>query len=112
MRKKPWEWRQSFLAKEPGRRTARARQNRADAVRAYSISEYIAEQLAAACLLVRRDCRNCFRKSRRNAPGVRRLVDWFHGKFDREVSDLLFEKVYQRMSATGAAPDPACCDVR
>ena len=38
---------------------------------------------------------------------MRRLVDWFHGKFDREVTrELLNEKVYARMRPTEPrAPD-------
>ncbi|MCH9766142.1 MAG: glutathione S-transferase family protein [Alphaproteobacteria bacterium] len=33
---------------------------------------------------------------------VRRLIDWFHNKLDREVTrELLFEKVYARMTADG-----------
>ncbi|NJM55704.1 MAG: glutathione S-transferase family protein [Verrucomicrobiae bacterium] len=39
---------------------------------------------------------------------VRRLVDWFHRKLDREVTrDLLAEKVYSRLMANGGphAPD-------
>jgi glutathione S-transferase len=49
-----------------------------------------------------------FPGNREERAEVRRLVDWFHGKFDREVSrDLLFEKVYKRMRNSGAsAPDP------
>lgn len=33
---------------------------------------------------------------------IRRLVDWFDGKFDREVTqNLLFEKVYKRLGRSG-----------
>lgn len=74
---------------------------------AYSISEYIAEELAAAPPVGASRLPELFPGNREERAEVRRLVDWFHGKFDREVTrDLLFEKVYQRMRPTGAAPDP------
>ncbi len=39
---------------------------------------------------------------------VRRLTDWFHNKLDREVTrELLFEKLYARMTSDGAqGPNP------
>ncbi len=47
--------------------------------------------------------------NREDRAEVRRLIDWYHGKFDREVTrELLIEKVYNSMRPTGpVAPDPS-----
>lgn len=62
----------------------------------YSISEYVAEELKrhpVDGLSV-----PLFPGTREERAEVRRLVDWFHGKFDREVTrELLYEKVYARL---------------
>ena len=105
----PWEWRQGFLAKNPaGELPVLEMENGFLLAGAYSISEFIAEEMTAAPPPGSTRWPELFPGNREDRAEVRRLVDWFHGKFDREVTrDLLHEKVYQRMRATGgAAPDP------
>ena len=102
----PWEWRQGFLAKNPaGELPILELDNGLILCGAYSISEFVAEDAMSGPGSARRT--NLFPGNREERAEVRRLVDWFNGKFDHEVSrELLSEKVYQRMSSTGAAPDP------
>lgn len=70
----------------------------------YAISEYIADELKrhpVDGLEV-----PLFPGNREERAEVRRLVDWFHGKFNREVTkELLYEKVYARLQAN-SAPGP------
>ena len=76
---------------------------------AYSISEFMAEELTAS---IRRRVAPCelFPGNREDRAEVRRLVDWFHGKFDREVTrELLFEKVYARLMVR---PEPTRPDLK
>lgn len=49
-----------------------------------------------------------FATERDDRAEVRRLVDWFHYKLDREVTrELLYEKLYSRMSSgQGQSPNP------
>ncbi len=104
----PWEWRQGFLAKNPaGELPVFEVDDGSILSGAYAISEFIAEEMAATPPTSPARAIELFPGNREERAEVRRLVDWFHGKFDREVSrDLLFEKVYQRMRSTGsAAPD-------
>ncbi|MEQ1653541.1 MAG: glutathione S-transferase family protein [Hyphomicrobium sp.] len=104
----PWEWRQGFLAKNPaGELPILETENAMTLSGAYAISEFIAEEVTVMPPPGLARLPELFPGSREERAEVRRLVDWFHGKFDREVSrDLLFEKVYQRMRPTGnAAPD-------
>lgn len=101
----PWEWRKAFLGKNPaGELPVLELGNGLTLCGVYSISEYLAEATkqvsgSRAFALI---------------PGpieeraeVRRLIDWFHGKFEREVTrEFLIEKVYQRMHPTAPqAPD-------
>lgn len=71
---------------------------------AYSISEYIADELKrhpVDGLEV-----PLFPGNREQRAEVRRLVDWFHGKFHREVTkELLYEKVYTRLHPGTPGPD-------
>lgn len=72
----------------------------------YAISEYIAEELKrhpVDGLSV-----PLFPGSREERAEVRRLIDWFHGKLNREVTrELLYEKVYARLEPgnSGHTPD-------
>ncbi len=93
----PWAWRPSFLALNPsGSLPVLELEHGLVLCGTYSISEYLADAYpqhpadggpAPIC------------------PGdyemraeIRRLVDWFHHKFDREVTrELLAEKHYQRV---------------
>ena len=104
----PWDLRQSFLAKNPaGELPVLDLENGVTLCGAYAISEFIAEELSAAPPPGASRMPELFPGSRDERAEVRRLVDWFHGKFDREVTrELLFEKLYQRMRSNAAAPDP------
>lgn len=102
----PWEWRATFLALNPsGELPVLEMDNGPVLLGAYAISEYLAEEerrhpsepRAMALLPGGRDDR----------AEVRRLVDWFHRKLDREVTrELLLEKVYARLTpGAERAPD-------
>ncbi|KUO55089.1 MAG: glutathione S-transferase [Alphaproteobacteria bacterium BRH_c36] len=71
----------------------------------YAISEYIAEELKRHPqdgLIV-----PLFPGNREERAEVRRLVDWFHGKFNREVTrELLYEKVYARLQPGNGSHSP------
>lgn len=104
----PWELRPSFLAKNPAAELpVLDMENGLTLCGAYSISEFIAEEIAATPPPGASRMTELFPGNREERAEVRRLTDWFHGKFDREVTrELLFEKVYQRMRPNGAPPDP------
>ena len=104
---RPWEWRAEFLALNPaGELPVLALEGGPLLCGAYAISEYFSEILADR------------EKDGRRAPLIhgspadraeqRRLVDWFHGKLDREVTrELLVERVHGHlMSDKAQAPDP------
>lgn len=105
----PWEFRQGFLMKNPAGELPLL--ENADGLLlcgVYAISEFLAEDpappgngLGRAMLMIP--------GGREDRAEVRRLIDWFHGKFEREVTrELLTEKVYQRMHPTAPkAPDLA-----
>ncbi|MCB1521367.1 MAG: glutathione S-transferase family protein [Hyphomicrobiaceae bacterium] len=101
---RPWEYRPEFLALNPAGDLPVLVIDRGPALcGAYSISEYIAEELRLHPTAGRPP--PLFPGNREERAEVRRLVDWFHGKFAREVSrDLLEEKVY-RGYRSGGAPD-------
>jgi len=103
---RPWEWRQEFLALNPAGELPVLQLDSGEALCGhYAISEYLGEGLAAgeetapALLLFPGDAVK--------RAEVRRLVDWFVHKFNREVTqELLQEKVYSRLAPQGAAtPD-------
>lgn len=105
----PWEWRQGFLAKNPaGEMPVLEFENGLTLCGAYSISEYIAEDPALGAIGGAPAPPILFPGGREDRAEVRRLVDWYHGKFDREVTrELLVEKVYNSMRPSGPiAPDP------
>jgi glutathione S-transferase len=105
----PWEWRQGFLAKNPaGEMPVIEFENGLTLCGAYSISEYISEDLSLSANAAASAPPALFPGSREDRAEVRRLVDWYHGKFDREVTrELLIEKVYNSMRPSGGiAPDP------
>ncbi|HEX2841492.1 glutathione S-transferase family protein [Hyphomicrobium sp.] len=91
---RPWEWRPAFLALNPaGELPVLTLDTGLVLCGAYAISEYFAGLLSG------------HEKEGRPAPLIhgkleeraeqRRLVDWFHGKFDREVTrELLYERIY------------------
>jgi glutathione S-transferase len=104
----PWEWRQGFLAKNPsGELPVLEYDNGLTLCGAYSIVEFLAEEPTPARSVSAGRPPPLIPGNREDRAEVRRLIDWFHGKFDREVTrELVFEKVYQRMRPSGAAsPD-------
>jgi glutathione S-transferase len=103
----PWEWRQGFLAKNPaGELPVLDLENGLTLCGVYSISEYLSESGAEMAAIAPGRRTELFPGHLEERAEVRRLVDWFHGKFDREVSrDLLNEKVYQSMRAEAVSPD-------
>ncbi len=103
---RPWEWRPEFLAVNPaGELPVLHIEDGPALCGIYAISEYLAEAAPAdpdeppPPLAL-------FPGSRDDRAEVRRLLDWFNGKFNREVSqELLLEKVYARVQP-GANPRP------
>lgn len=109
LEEKPWEWRQSFLAKNPaGEMPVLELENGLTLCGAYSISEFIAEDMSPDATGAASAPPALIPGSREDRAEVRRLIDWYHGKFDREVTrELLIEKVYNSMRPSGPiAPDP------
>lgn len=100
----PWEWRAGFLAKNPaGELPILDMKSGLTLCGVYSISEFIAEEMHATAPNGKAPA--LFPGNREERAEVRRLIDWFHGKFDREVTrELLHEKVYQRMRPSAPAP--------
>ena len=106
----PWEWRKGFLAKNPaGEMPVLEYDNGLTLCGAYSISEFIADDPLPNATVMGPKPSPLFPGNREDRAEVRRLIDWYHGKFDREVTrELLNEKVYQTMQPSGGlAPDPA-----
>jgi len=111
-----WEWRTDFLALNPaGELPVLEMEPGLVLCGAYSIAEYLAEGEAAdAAPGTGRRRVSLFPGNREDRAEVRRLVDWFHRKLDREVSrDLMSEKVQplfsraqQSSAMVGRAPDP------
>jgi glutathione S-transferase len=101
---RPWEWRQGFLALNPsGDLPVLTLAGGIVLCGAYAISEYLGEVT--------------LEHPRYGGPPpiipggpeerseVRRLIDWFHRKLEREASrDLLEEKVYARFDTRRARP--------
>jgi glutathione S-transferase len=103
---RPWEWRPEFLAvNAAGELPVLQIESGPALCGIYAISEYLAEAAPAdpdepAPPLA------LFPGSREERAEVRRLVDWFNGKFNREVGqELLHEKIYARL-LPGANPRP------
>jgi len=105
---RPWEWRPEFLALNPAGELPVLQLDGGPVLAgAYAISEYLAEAPPEA--EPEEDAGPDFKLfpgTREARAEVRRLVDWFNGKFNREVSqELLHEKVYARL-VSGAVPTP------
>lgn len=103
---RPWEWRPEFLALNPaGELPVLQLDGTPPLCGIYAISEYLAETPAAesedepAIQLLPGD--------RVQKAEIRRLADWFNGKFNREVvHELLQQRVYTRLQPDAAsAPD-------
>jgi glutathione S-transferase len=105
---RPWEWRAEFLALNPAGELPVLQLDGGPVLAgAYAISEYLAE--APPSGEAGEDEEPAFKLfpgTREARAEVRRLVDWFNGKFNREVTqELLHEKVYARL-VSGADPTP------
>lgn len=102
-----WEQRPQFLALNPaGELPVLELDGGLVLCGTYAITEYVAEELRQHP----RDDRSIelYPGDREDRAEVRRLVDWFHRKFEREVSrEMLFEKVYARLGGrSDHTPDP------
>jgi glutathione S-transferase len=93
---RPWEGRAAFLAVNPAGELPILELSGSLALcGAYSISEFLAEEAAEAEVDER--AVRLFPGTPEDRAEVRRLVDWFHGKLNREVTQaMLAEKVYGR----------------
>jgi glutathione S-transferase len=103
----PWAWQPTFLALNPsGELPVLSLDTGVSLCGAYAVSEYLNE----AAVQTGPGDRHLvlFPGSAESRAETRRLVDWFHGKFHREVTrELLSEKVYSRLSGTAnEGPDP------
>lgn len=107
---RPWDLRAAFLAINPaGELPVLEMADSLLLCGAYSISEFLAEE-AENSAIDERTIR-LFPGTPEDRAEVRRLVDWFNGKFSREISrPMLVEKVYPRFAGGPAgqshgAPD-------
>jgi glutathione S-transferase len=104
---RPWEQRPAFLALNPAGELPVLEIERGPILcGAYSISEYLGEELKGRSQEGR--AASLFPPGRKDRAEVRRLVDWFHGKFNREVTrELLHEKVFAHLlPGRPQTPDP------
>jgi glutathione S-transferase len=94
---RPWEWRQEFLAlNAAGELPVLKIEGGPTLCGVYAISEYLGETPDSDD--EEEQTLPLFPGSREARAEVRRLVDWFNGKFNREVTqELLSEKVYARL---------------
>jgi glutathione S-transferase len=102
----PWKWREEFLALNPaGELPVLQMQDGPTLSGTYSISEFLGEAGANGQSDAPQPA--LFPGDPAARAEVRRLVDWFNGKFNREVSqELLNEKVYTRLRPGGSqTPD-------
>lgn len=103
---RPWEWSQSLLALNPaGELPVLRLEDGPILCGVYAISEYLAEDPGGQA----RDKRSIsLLPSGRDARAeVRRVIDWFHRKFDREVTrELMTERVYPCLSGNPVEAPP------
>lgn len=103
---RPWENRPQFLALNPaGDLPVLEIESGPILCGSYAISEYASEAMKSLSADVRPV--HVFPGAPDDRAEVRRLADWFHRKFDREVTrELLFEKVYgPQTPGLGHSPD-------
>jgi glutathione S-transferase len=105
----PWEWREEFLALNPAGELPVLQTPGAGAAicGAYACSEYLADDQARGD--VPREDTPLFPGSVAQRAEVRRLVDWFLGKFEEEATSYFVqERIYKLEmppSRGGGAPD-------
>jgi glutathione S-transferase len=105
---RPWEWRPEFLALNPaGSLPVLQISGGPILCGAYSASEYLSEE--AALRPLEGASLSLFPGTRAERAEVRRLVDWFHAKLDREVTrEVLSERLYAPLAkASSRHPDLA-----
>ena len=103
---RPWLWRRAFLELNPAGTLPVLQDDDGNALAGtYAVSEYLSDTGVDASPDSRAFA--FFPGGAKERGEVRRLVDWFHGKFEAEVTSyLLEEKVYRRFdSRNGGAPD-------
>lgn len=98
---RPWDWRPEFIAVNPAGALPVLLVDDGPAIcGSYAISEYLGESGGVDGGIAP------FPGSRSERAEIRRLVDWFHRKFETEVTGyLLEEKVYRRYQRNGASPE-------
>jgi glutathione S-transferase len=104
---RPWAWRRDFLAINPaGTLPVLVERGGMVLAGAYPISEYLGETQAKTNGEVGPH-NLLFPGDAVGRAEIRRMVDWFHRKFDEEVSRyLLDERLYQRFADLGrSTPD-------
>jgi glutathione S-transferase len=104
---RPWDWRHEFLTLNPaGELPVLEIEAGPLLCGSYAISEYFSDLLNDHV----KDGKSppLFPGSADARAEIRRLVDWFHQKLDREVTrELLHERLYGHMKGgAGHAPDP------
>lgn len=111
---KPWTWPEDLLAINPAGALPVLITGDNEAIcGSYAISEWLSDDVVREHPDTPSEEANAARQGSvfpgpaRDRAEVRRLVDWFHGKMHREVTDfLLQEKVYARFSPQGGgSPD-------
>lgn len=103
---RPWEYRPAFLALNPaGELPVLVLEGGPILFGAYAISEYFGDTSKQNG----DDPAPLFHGNPEQRSEIRRLVDWFHGKLNREVThELLTERIYTAQSrSSGRAPDAA-----
>jgi glutathione S-transferase len=101
---RPWEWRPDFLQINPaGSLPVLVRQDEPPICGAYAISEYLQESLLDGGDELGFQL---FPGDAEARIETRRLVDWFHRKFNDEVTGYLVdEKVFRRFGPNSSSPD-------
>lgn len=97
----PWAWRPEFLAVNPsGDLPVLERTGGTIISGSYAISEFLNE--IAPQTTDDEAPGSLFPELVEDRAEVRRLVDWFHSKLDREVTrDMLKERLYSRLASVG-----------
>lgn len=98
---RPWEYRPALMAMNPaGELPVLALHGGPMLAGCYAISEYVAEEVESHPTGMRPP--SYFPGDREARAEVRRLVDWFHGKLEREVTaEILEERVYRAYRGNG-----------